>query len=447
MALKMAENKSSANLTKRDFGSFHASNVEELVSMSEEEYLPPPFPFEQPNFLHFAKHFPVGSEAKKELFFIEEETTFLNHGAFGAVMKASLQVAQKWQVHIEKQPLRFFDRELLPHLAFVTRRLAKFVGCDATDLVLVPNATTATNTVLSSLNLKPGERVFFLSCEYGAVKKNLEKLRDDTGVITQQACVKFPLASQEHLLDLVRSQLLPNTCVAIFDHVPSNCPFVMPIKELTAICHENGTRILVDGAHALGCMTLDLRSLGVDYYTSNAHKWFSAPKGAAFLFVQRDLQKQTRPLIISHGFGSGFSSEFIWSGLRDYSPFLAMHTILDFHEAVGSEKIYQQMLTLTHDAGLHRSFGFFISSIPLTCVQLPDAMYSKYPAVQYSHAECIQNALFHRFNIEVPIKAIDGHLYVRISCHIHNCIEEYQLLAECICTLTEEQYLYVNIPI
>lgn len=35
---------------------------------------------------------------------------------------------QKWQRYTERQPLRFYDRELLPHLAYVTRRLAKFVG-------------------------------------------------------------------------------------------------------------------------------------------------------------------------------------------------------------------------------------------------------------------------------------------------------------------------------
>ena len=41
-------------------------------------------------------------------------------------------------------------------------------------------------------------------------------------------------------------------------------------------------------------------------------------QGVAFLYVAEHLQEKTRPMIISHGFGSGFSSEFIWSGLRDY---------------------------------------------------------------------------------------------------------------------------------
>ena len=39
--------------------------------------------------------------------------------------------------------------------------------CEPTDLVLVPNVTTAVNCVLRSQQLKPGDKVFSLSTEYG----------------------------------------------------------------------------------------------------------------------------------------------------------------------------------------------------------------------------------------------------------------------------------------
>ncbi len=74
--------------------------------------------------------------------------------------------------------------------------------------------------------------------------------------------------------------------------------------------------MLIDGAHALGQLDLDLDRMRPDYYVSNAHKWLSAPKGSAFMYVDRKHQQSTRPLVISHGFGSGFNSEFIWSGKK-----------------------------------------------------------------------------------------------------------------------------------
>ena len=77
---------------------------------------------------------------------------------------------------------------------------------------------------------------------------------------------------------------------------------------------DSGVQVLVDGAHALGAVPLSLRDLGADFYVSNAHKWFCNPKGAAFLYVRKELKSSIHPLIVSHGYGSGFNSEFIWAG-------------------------------------------------------------------------------------------------------------------------------------
>lgn len=72
--------------------------------------------------------------------------------------------------------------------------------------------------------------------------------------------------------------------------------------------------ILIDGAHALGSMNLQLNRFSPDYYVSNCHKWFCCPKGSAFLYIKETKQLQIRPLVVSHGFDSGFNSEFIWTG-------------------------------------------------------------------------------------------------------------------------------------
>jgi isopenicillin-N epimerase len=75
-------------------------------------------------------------------------------------------------------------------------------------------------------------------------------------------------------------------------------------------------------------LDLDLPSIGADYYVGNCHKWFSAPKGTAFLYTSAERRAATHPLVISHGLGSGFSSEFMWTGLSDFGPFLALPAVL-----------------------------------------------------------------------------------------------------------------------
>ncbi|CAF4231594.1 unnamed protein product [Adineta steineri] len=58
----------------------------------------------------------------------------------------------------------------------------------------------------------------------------------------------------------------------------------------------------------------------------------------------------------------------------------------------------------------------------------------------YDDAEIIQNKLYHDFNIEVPIKNIDGNLYVRISTHIYNYIEQYEELGNAIIKIVGKKY-------
>lgn len=61
-----------------------------------------------------------------------------------ATLLLLLLLLQSWQTHCELQPLRFLDRELLPHLVFVTRRLAKFIGTLASCELLLCSQTLHT---------------------------------------------------------------------------------------------------------------------------------------------------------------------------------------------------------------------------------------------------------------------------------------------------------------
>ena len=55
-----------------------------------------------------------------------------------------------------------------------------------------------------------------------------------------------------------------------------------------------------------------------------------------------------------------------------------------------------------------------------------------------SEAFYLQERLHHEHHIEVPVKCLEGRLYVRISAHIYNRLEQYQHLAEAVCTMSRE---------
>ena len=51
--------------------------------------------------------------------------------------------------------------------------LANVLHCPVDDLVLCPNVTTATNTVLHNLHWEEGDKVVYTSGVYGALEKTI----------------------------------------------------------------------------------------------------------------------------------------------------------------------------------------------------------------------------------------------------------------------------------
>ncbi|XP_064627884.1 uncharacterized protein LOC135487744 [Lineus longissimus] len=414
----------------------------------KDDYVPPEFPVALPS-VEDAGRTPFGKEMKKKFFHLDDDWgTFLNHGAFGASLKPALDFAQAFQRYIDQQPLRFFDREMIPIMIDATRKIAEFLDIDPTDIVLIDNVTTAVNTVIKNINWSPGDKIFLLSTTYGAVKKLINYICDTTGAVLEEIQVTFPIVDKKQLIDYVSANLEAGTKLAIFDHIPSNTPFIMPLQEIIDICHERGVPVMVDGAHTIPNIPLNLTRLNPDYYIANCHKWLCCPKGCAILYVKKELQDSTRSLILSHGTGQGFNREFIWTGLKDYTSFFALHPVIDFWEAVGVERAREYMHGLAIKAAKlltskwnTEMFAPEDMIASMVCVELPEDLYQNCGAVEATTSQVVQDLLYYRYKIEVPMKAVQGILYVRISCHLHNVLDDYEKLADAVLDLTENRTL------
>jgi selenocysteine lyase/cysteine desulfurase len=134
--------------------------VHDLISRDDAEYSPPGLPFE-----------PL--DPSSEFLLDRKNWTFLNHGAFGAALKCGYDRAQQWRLYLEEQPLRYFDRDLLPHLAYSIRRLATFCHADRQGLALTQNATNTLNTAISGYvqEYKNDAKIVLWDLSYGSVKK------------------------------------------------------------------------------------------------------------------------------------------------------------------------------------------------------------------------------------------------------------------------------------
>eukprot|EP00282_Hemiselmis_andersenii_P040163 CAMPEP_0169435384 /NCGR_PEP_ID=MMETSP1042-20121227/5034_1 /TAXON_ID=464988 /ORGANISM="Hemiselmis andersenii, Strain CCMP1180" /LENGTH=336 /DNA_ID=CAMNT_0009546023 /DNA_START=673 /DNA_END=1679 /DNA_ORIENTATION=- len=273
------------------FGSFHSDNVEDMIK--DDGWKPPAEPADvaSPAEASTPAAVEFGRKAK-DLFLLDPDWVFVNHGAFGSPLRTSFESANRWRVHAERQPLRFIDRELFPHMVRSLKLMSKTIDCKPTDLALVPNATLALNAVFDSVPLTSKDSIFYLDCTYNSVKKMIRAACERTGATHVQKDLPFPLpagSEKDAIVQTVESSLPEGCKLAVFDQVTSNEGLVMPVRELVEACHRRNILVLIDAAHGLGCVdSFAVSGIGAEYVAGNCHKWYSSVRGAGFLYVNHE---------------------------------------------------------------------------------------------------------------------------------------------------------------
>jgi isopenicillin-N epimerase len=380
---------------------------------------------------------------------LDPDVVFLNHGSFGACPRPVLEAAARVRAELEHEPVRYFERTLEPELALAREAVASFVGAEPEDVVFVGNSTTGVNAVLRSLELGPGDAILVTDHGYGACRNAVDYVARRTGAEVVVVKIPLPIVDPAEVVERVLLGATSRVKLALLDHVTSQTGLVFPIAELVAALRARGIETLVDGAHAPGMLSLDLAGLGAGYYVGNFHKWVCSPKGAALLWVRRDLQPALHPLVISHGYGSNrararFLEEFDWTGTLDPSAWLAVPEAIRF---VGSlvpggwpeVRARNRALALAARALLSDAIGLPVIAPEsmigsLAALRLPDAAPG---APSAPGDEVLHRALLDAHRIEVPVFPWPSppSRMLRVSAHLYNTLAEYEHLARALVSL------------
>lgn len=334
--------------------------------------------------------------------------------------------------------MRFMVRELPVALERARGALAGFVGADPADLAFVENATAGVNSVLRSLRFAPGDEILATALGYPAVLNAARHVAETSGARLVTVELTLPIADDAAIIRAVAGALTSRTRIAILDHVTSASACVMPIEALIALCRDAGVPVLIDGAHAPGMLALELGRLGADWYTGNCHKWLFAPKGAGFLHARRDRQDALHPPVISHGLGKGLHAEFDWPGTRDFSAWLAVEDAIAFHDGHDSAALraHNHALALAMAAELTDAWG---TEIAVDRAMLGSMATLRLPFgtdATPADATRLHDRLIDDFAVEVPVSALGGRLWLRISAQIYNVPEDYRRLDAAVRAIT-----------
>lgn len=159
------------------------------------------------------------------------------------------------------------------------------------------NATTGVNIVLRSIRWHRGDHIlYFPNAIYGACYNTLQYIRDRHEDITLVPIeIAFPCSHAE-ILDVAEKKIVSTKIslqdgqrlhLGLMDAICSMPGCVMPWAELCALYRRHDILSLVDAAHLMGQMPVDLSQSQPDFWVSNVHKWSFATRSVALLYVSK----------------------------------------------------------------------------------------------------------------------------------------------------------------
>lgn len=196
--------------------------------------------------------------------------------------------------------------------------------------------------------------IIYFATVYGACEKTINYVTETTPVTSHKIAYTYPVsddflcsAFESAIASLRAAHKTPK--LALFDTIVSLPGVRMPFERLTTLCRTHNLLSLIDGAHSIGHIPLDLRDLDPDFFVSNCHKWLFAPRGCALLYVpERNQQLMRSTLPTSHGFvpteagainnplppsgKSAFVTGFEFVGTVDNAPYVSVPAGIEFRK-------------------------------------------------------------------------------------------------------------------
>lgn len=162
------------------------------------------------------------------------------------------------------------------------------------EIVFTRGTTEGINLVAQTFGrqtLKPGDEVVISAMEHHSNIVPWQMVCEQTGAVLKV----IPINDQgEILLDEYEKLLSEKTKIVAVVYVSNSLGTINPAKEMIAMAHRHGAKVLLDGAQACVHLDVDVQALDCDFYVFSSHKAYG-PTGIGVLYGKRALLEAMPP--------------------------------------------------------------------------------------------------------------------------------------------------------
>ena len=243
----------------------------------------------------------------------------------------------------------------------------KFINARSeAEIIFTRGTTESLNLVAFSFGeafLKEGDEVLVSVMEHHSNIVPWQMLRDRRGIVLKV----IPMTDEGEIdLEAYKNLFSPRTRLVSIAHVSNVLGTVNPVKEMTAIAHAQGAKVLVDGAQSVPHRRVDVQDIDCDFLTFSGHKIYG-PTGIGVLYGREELLEQMPPyqgggeMIARVSFEKTTYERLPFkfeAGTPDYVGSHALAVALDYVRRIGQDEI------AAHEADLTRYAMEQLSLIP-----------------------------------------------------------------------------------
>ncbi|MCP4136809.1 MAG: aminotransferase class V-fold PLP-dependent enzyme [bacterium] len=286
-------------------------------------------------------------------FMLDPQKVYMNIGTTGSMPRVVLQNYNHYNRLVAKEPWDMGEEwGSWPYMQELIDYMAPQYGADADELVLSRNTTDGMCSILGGLQFEAGDEILTTHHEHVGGISPLYLVRDRYGVSVNEIEIPVFPESDEEFVDLFESHITSNTKLIVFSHITYKTGVRLPAKKICEMAQEYGIATLVDGAHSVGMLNLDLHDMGCDYFAGSGHKWQCGPGASGILYVRRERPNSptlfpVNSSLYPYGFMVNITGQLQYVGHDNYPAKRALRDACEMWEDIGRDRIEEYVLSLS----------------------------------------------------------------------------------------------------
>ncbi|PZE21438.1 cysteine desulfurase [Paenibacillus xerothermodurans] len=175
-------------------------------------------------------------------------------------------------------------------------KVAKFINAKSTEEIIFTRGTTSALNLVAAGYARSvcgeGDEIVITAMEHHSNLIPWQQTAKATG-----ATLKYIPLQEDGSISLADAErtITERTKVVSVTYVSNVLGVVNPIKEIAAIAHRHGAKMVVDGAQSTPHLQVDVQDLDCDFYAFSGHK-MCGPTGIGALYGKKSLLQEMEPV-------------------------------------------------------------------------------------------------------------------------------------------------------